>query len=221
MKKLVIISILILVFFSCKDNSTEPNGEPSPKSKFFSIEVGELWTYENSSGKEATIRIARFDTSEWVLSFWDTTSKIKLPTYHLTYKYLDNSLPRYEDLALALTDSGYVFGTYSHSIVAPNYPTDFPIKLYLIPDTVHLGYTETMSFSKPIGSKDYNWLATAVWTESSSILFDDTLRESWNIDFNAKSEYPVQKLMGNSYTWLAKVGLYKIYNYTLIKKEKP
>ncbi len=219
MSKVIFIIFLILFFVSCSDsnNSNEP---VIPKENYlFNVRLGKIWTYEKNS-VEASFFVTNFDTSEWVIEFWDTISKSKLPTYTLEWKELDNGFPRYTEFGIAITDSSYLFGTKKHPFVSPSYPSDFFVFMFEIPKKLNDFHSKQIEFNKNIGSETLFWKNTYTFTKSENIIFNNLLFKRWNLLFVAERKRPIPTIYSEDLVFIDSIGIYSFRSYLLKKVEE-
>lgn len=206
--------IFILILSACKESSQPIVPPPIVKQRLFDVSVGSKWTLKNGS-QEAFFRVLSEDTARWVLQYWDTAKQVKMQSYCIEWKEFDNGFPRYFDFAMAETDSGYFFGTRNHFLVEPNYPTDFFVKLFFIPDSIAVGRIEYDEFRKTVLGSERYWTCETKWMEKQYNFPNDTTRQAWQADYYAEQKTPVVSKIGESFTFIKGIGLYKYKNYIL------
>ncbi len=155
MKRPIFAIFLVLFLASC--SNTNDSNEPiiSDDKHLFSVKIGKIWIYDKNN-VEASFTVTNFDTSEWVIQFWDTVPKSKLPTYTLEWKELDNGFPRYTEFGLAVTDSSYLFGTKKHPFVSPSFPSDFFVFMFEIPKKLNNLIQSKLNLTKTSVQKLYS-----------------------------------------------------------------
>jgi len=219
MNKSIFSIFLVLLLVSCAD-SNDPSEPIIPQDKYlFNVKTGKIWTYEKN-GVEASFFVSNFDSCDWVIEFWDTLPKSKLPTYTLEWKELDNGFPRYTDFGLAVTDSSYIFGTKKHPFVSPSYPTDFFVFMFEIPKNLTDNYSKQIEFNKNIGSETLFWKNTFSFTKSDNIIFNNILLKRWNLLFVAERKRPNPTIYSEGFTIVDSLGFYSFRNYLLKKIEE-
>ncbi len=225
MKTLIIILIL-LGLSSCEDTTgklLKPDPTPKDSAALFDVTVGKIWAFENVNNRsdQATLRVFNKDSSEWALQFYDTAKRITLQSYFLEFKEFDKGFPRYTDFGIAKIGDSLLFGTRSHSLVAPDYPTDFFVKLFTIPANPSNGIVEFDSTGRIVLDVLRYWKSRAVWTETTAVSPLDTIRRpAWLVSYSAEQKTPVVAITGDEYVFIKDIGFYKIKNFVLIDYTK-
>jgi len=219
MKRPIFAIFLVLFLASCS-NSNDSN-EPiiSDDKYLFNVKIGKMWIYEKNN-VEASFTVTNFETSEWVIQFWDTVPKSKLPTYTLEWKELDNGFPRYTEFGLAVTDSSYLFGTKKHPFVSPSFPSDFFVFMFEIPKKLNNFHSKQIEFNKNIGSETLFWKNTYTFTKSEDIIFNNLSFRRWNLLFVAERKRPTPTIYSEDFVFLDSIGIYSFRNYLLKKVEE-
>jgi len=224
--KYLVLLLLLLPLWACEDTTgklLKPD-PPIPVNPLFDISVGKRWTFENESNKsdQATIRAYHLDSAQWALRYYDTANKITLNCYFLEFKYFDKGFPRYIDYSIAKIGDSLLFGTRSHGLVAPDYPTGFFVKLFTIPANPLNDMTEIDSLGKVVLGGLRYWKSKAVWTETSGFYPSDTIRlPVWQVKYLAEQKTPVVSIAGDEYAFMKNIGFYKIRNYKLVGYTTP
>lgn len=219
MNKSIFVLFLAFLFVSCSD-SNHSNEPIIPKDNYlFSVKIGKIWTYEKNS-VEAYFSVTNFDTSDWVIEFWDTIPKSKLPTFTFEWKELDNGFPRYTEFGLAVTDTSYLFGTKKHPFVSPNYPTDFFVFMFEIPKKLTDFYTKQFEFSKNVGSETLYWKNSFSFTKNENIFFNNKALNRWDLSFIAERKRPNPTIYSEDFIFAENLGIYSFRNYLLKKVEE-
>ncbi len=219
MKRPIFAIFLVLFLASC--SNTNDSNEPiiSDDKHLFSVKIGKIWIYDKNN-VEASFTVTNFDTSEWVIQFWDTVPKSKLPTYTLEWKELDNGFPRYTEFGLAVTDSSYLFGTKKHPFVSPSFPSDFFVFMFEIPKKLNNFHSKQIEFNKNIGSETLFWKNTYTFTKSEDIIFNNLSFRRWNLLFVAERKRPTPTIYSEDFVFLDSIGIYSFRNYLLKKVEE-
>jgi len=128
-KIILLFATVYTMFFiiSCSnDDINSPIVNPKD-SIFFEAPSGTVWNMRNDFGDSAYFKT--FDTvlnARFAPVFWDTNkhSCFYIKAIPIRFTYWDGKMKKYEDYALGITDSGYVFATNKNPMINPNYPLE-------------------------------------------------------------------------------------------------
>lgn len=214
MKLKVLIVAVCLVLFSCNDDDGTIN-QLKPEDKYlFDLKLNKKWILEKD-GKNADFTVISFDTVSWVIDYWDTTNKVKLPTYTIEWKEFDQNLPRYTDFGLALTDSSYLFGTVKHQFVSLGYPTEFFVFMFEIPKKMPSHYIKQNESTKVVSNETLFWKQTYEIAINDTVFVNGINHKLCKIKYLAERRKPLPTIYGEEFYFAEKIGFYSFRNYLL------
>jgi|GEM_PF-2932881 hypothetical protein len=214
MKYKVFIYACFLLIVSCSENDKSITPVNPDEQYLFEIKLNKIWMMAKGAAV-ASFSTINFDTSSWVIDYWDTTKQVKLPTYTIEWKEFDQGFPRYTDFGLALTDSSYIFGTKKHQFVSPTYPTDFFVFMFEIPKKMPSQQTKQNENIKVILNETLFWKYSYKIELKDSVSINGNKRKVWEIDYLAERKKPLPTIYGEEFHFAEKIGFYSFRNYIL------
>lgn len=210
MKYLCLLTI-VFALLSCVEDSTSPE---DAKSQLFDVQVGKVWEY-GQGNDFSTLTVKDSSMQPWVLHYWNTTKIDTLKTWRVEFAFHENSLTRYQDFAIAETDSGYVWGTNKHTLIDKYMNLPYYVRLIDIPRKFSGNYKQQEAAKLSFGGQEYEATIDVDWI-AKYIEFAGTInRKAWDIKFTHQRKVYEPGIEGDNYTIVEDVGFYMFRSKTL------